>query len=252
MASADQGADVLEDGHGLLAVDDVLDGGFLSILTGDDIAGDILVSAEDIGDGAGGAVIRGEDEDVALVGSCSGGQVGFSQVLGDVELPVGGHLADDLAHLVAGQGGLVLQGNRFAGVLDDEGAIGDLGLQDIPGAFEEQEGVVVGGSAGIQVQRVAGAGGLVDQVLSLGFAHRNAVEGDVVVDGIGVADQAVIGDDLDAGSPGFFSSSGSSGAVLRADDEDFDALGDQGFNVGFFLGGVTLAEEDLDVVTGAW
>ena len=32
----DQGADILEDGHRLLAVDDVLDGSFLGILTGDD------------------------------------------------------------------------------------------------------------------------------------------------------------------------------------------------------------------------
>ena len=80
-------------------------------------------------------------------------------------------------------------------------------------------------------------------------AHGDAVEGDVVVHGIGVADQAVIGDDLHAGLAGFFSSGGSGGAVLRADDEDFDALGDQSFNVRFFLGGITLAEEDLDIVT---
>ena len=98
-----QGADVLEDGHGLLAVDDVLDGGLLSVLTGDDVAGDVLVGAEGIGDGAGGAVIGGQDEDVALVGGLGGGQVGFGQVLGGVEVPVGGDLADDLGLLVAGQ-----------------------------------------------------------------------------------------------------------------------------------------------------
>ena len=101
-------ADILQDGHGLLAIDDVLDGGFLSILTGDDIARDILVSGKGIGNGAGGAIIGGEDEDIALVGGGSGGQVGFSQVLGNVEVPVGGDLADDLAHLVTGQCRLVL------------------------------------------------------------------------------------------------------------------------------------------------
>ena len=83
------------------------------------------------------------------------------------------------------------------------------------------------------------------------FANRNAVEGHIVIDGIGVADQAVIGDHLDASGSGFFSSSSSSGGVLRADDDDFDALGDQSFNVGFFLGGITLAEENLDIVPGS-
>ena len=73
----DQGAHVFEDGHGLLAIDDVLDGGFLSILSGDEVAGDVFVSAEGVGDGAGGAVIGGKDEDVALVFCLGGGQVGL-------------------------------------------------------------------------------------------------------------------------------------------------------------------------------
>ena len=77
---------------------------------------------------------------------------------------------------------LSCRADGFAGVLDHEGAVGDLGLQDVPGALEEQEGVVVGGGARVQVQRVAGAGGLVDQVLGLGCAHGDAVEGHVVVD----------------------------------------------------------------------
>ena len=139
----------------MLAVDDILNGGNLGILTGDHVALDIRIGAEGVSNRAGGAVVGGEDEHIALVGCCGGGQVGLSQGLGGVEVPVGRDLADDLAHLVAGQFSLVLQANRFAGVLDDEGAISDLGLQHVPGAFEEQEGVVVGGSAGIQVQRVA-------------------------------------------------------------------------------------------------
>ena len=81
-------------------------------------------------------------------------------------------------------------------------------------------------------------------------AHGDAVEGHVVVDRVGVADQAVVGDDLDASLPGCFSGGGGGGAVLRADDQDFDALGDQGFDVGFFLGGITLAEQDFDIVAG--
>ena len=94
--------------------------------------------------------------------------------------------------------------------------------------------------------------GLVDQVLGLLRAHGDAVEGHVVVDGVGVADQAVVGDDLDAGLAGFVSGGGGSGAVLRADDEDFDALGDQRFDVLFFLGGRALAEEDFDFVSGGF
>ena len=164
-------------------------------------------------------------------------QVGLGQVLGDVEVPVGGDLADDLGLFVAGQRGLVLQRHGLARVLDHEGAVGDLGLQLVPGAFEEEEGVVVGGRAGVQVQVVAlGAAGLVDQVLAPGCAHGHAVEGHIVVDRIGVADQAVVGDHLDAGIARFFGRGRGSGGVLRADDQHFDALADQRFDVGLFLG----------------
>ena len=127
----------------MLAVNDVLNGCFFGILTGHGVAGHILVGAKGIGDRAGSPIVRGEDEDVTLVSSSGSGEVGFGEGLGGVEVPVGGDLADDLTHFVAGQSGLFLQGNRFAGVLDDEGAISDLGLQDVPGAFEEEEGVVI-------------------------------------------------------------------------------------------------------------
>ena len=52
-----------------------------------------------------------------------------------------------LALLVAGQGGLALQGHGQARVPDHERAVGDPGLELLPGAFEEGEGVVVGGRA---------------------------------------------------------------------------------------------------------
>ena len=100
---AHQGADILQHGHRLLAVDDVLDGSFLSILAGDIVLGHVLVSGEGIGDRASGAIIRGHNEHGALVRRLGRGQVGFRQVLGHVELPFGGHLADDLGHLFAGQ-----------------------------------------------------------------------------------------------------------------------------------------------------
>ena len=145
-----------------------------------------------------------------------------------------------------------MQGNRFAGVLDDKGAIGDLGLQNSPGAFEEQESVVVRGGASVQVQRGALGGVLVDQVLGLGLANRDAVEGHIEIDGVGTGHEAVIGNDLDASFAGFVNSGASSSSVLRADDQDFDALGQQRFDVGFFFGGIALAEHDLSAETSGF
>ena len=171
-------------------------------------------------------------------------QVGLGQVLGGVEVPVGGDLADDLGLFVTGQRGLVLEGHGFAGVLDHEGAVGDLGLDLLPGALEEDEGVVVGGRAGIEIQRVAlGGAGLLDQVLAPGRAHGHAVKGHIVVDRIGVADQAVVGDDLDARGFRFFGGRGGRRGILRGDDQHLDALADQRFDVRLFLGAVTLAEQ---------
>ncbi len=244
----DQGADILQHGHGLLAVNDVLDRSLLGILTGHHVTGNVAVCRERIGDRAGGSIVRGENEHVALIGGGRHGQICFCKGLGGVEIPVGGDLTDDLAHLVAGQACLVLQGNRLAGVLDDECAVGDLGLQDVPGTLEEQEGIVVGCRARIQVQRVAGAARLVNEVLSLRCAHSDAVERDVVVHRIGVEDQAVVGNDFHACGSGGFRGGGGGRTVMRCNDDHLDALADQGLDVRFFLGGVALAEEDLHLV----
>jgi N-acetylglucosamine kinase-like BadF-type ATPase len=46
----------------------------------------------------------------------------------------------------------------------------------------------------------------------------------------------------------FISGGRGSSTILRADDENFDALGDQSFDIGLLRGGVALAEEDLDGV----
>ena len=91
-----QGAHIFENGHALLAVNNVLDGSLFGILTGDEIAGHVFVGGKGIGNCTGGAVIRGQDKDIALVLSRGGGQVGFGQVLGRVEIPVGGNLANNL------------------------------------------------------------------------------------------------------------------------------------------------------------
>ena len=108
----------------------------------------------------------------------------------------------------------------FAGVLDDEGAISDLGLQHVPGAFEEDEGVVVGGGTSIEIERVAGAFGVVNQVLGLLGTNSQAVEGDVVIDGIGVTDQTVVGNDAYTSGFGCVGGGGSGRAILRGDDDE--------------------------------
>ena len=190
-----QGTDIFEDGHRLFAVDDVLDGGFFGILTGDVVVAHIAISGEGVGDGAGGSVVRSQDEDIPFICGGGGGQVGFGQILGDAEVPVGGDLTNDLGLFVTAEVYFAGEGFGFAGVLDDEGAIGNLGLQYVPGALEEDEGVVVGSSARIEIERVAGATGIVNQVLGLLGTNSQAVEGDVVVDGVGVTNQTVVGDD---------------------------------------------------------
>ena len=80
-------------------------------------------------------------------------------------------------------------------------------------------------------------------------ANCDAVKGHIVINRIGVADKPVVGNDLDACFPGGLCGGSGSGAVVRADDENLDALGDQIFNIRFFLGGITLAEENLNIVT---
>ena len=43
----------------------------------------------------------------------------------------------------------------------------------------------------VQIKREFGTGGLVDQVLGLGFTYGDAVEGDIVVHSLGVEDEPV-------------------------------------------------------------
>ncbi len=99
-----------------------------------------------------------------------------------------------------------------------------LGWRTDQRAGEEDEGVVVGGGAGIQIEVVALAGGLAHEELAPRGADGEAVEGDVVVDRVGVEDEPVIGYDLDAGGARLFGGGGGSSSVLRADDDDLGAL----------------------------
>ncbi len=122
-------------------------------------------------------------------------------------------------------------------------------MQLVPRALEEQEGVIVRSRAGVQVQIVARARSHVNQVLAPGLAHSDAVEGHIVIHRSRVADEAVVRNDLDARFIGRISGSGSGSAVMGANDEDFDPLSNQGFDVFLFLRGRTLAEQNLDFVT---
>src|SRR6185503_20159464 len=104
-----------------------------------------------------------------------------------------------------------------------------------------------GGGASIEVQRIARSTCLVDQVLCLRFADCDTVEGDVVVDGIGVEDQAIVGDNLHA-----CFARGLGSTILRGQDQHLNTLGDQVFNVGFLFCRIALAEEDLHVITSSY
>ncbi len=195
MAVIHQRAHILEDGHRLLAVDDVLHGSLLGILTGDVVRGHIGVSSEGICDGPGGAVVRGQDEDVALVGRGCGGQVGFGQVLGGVEVPVGRDLADDLGHLVTGQRRLcpAAQSPRSEFLITKvPSAI--LGCSTLQAPSKKMKALLSEAAPAYRYSGLPVPLGLVNQVLGLLGAHGDAVEGHVVVDRIGVADQAVVRD----------------------------------------------------------
>src|SRR5690242_1277446 len=90
---------------------------------------------------------------------------------------------------------------------------------------------------------------MIDEVLSLSGTYGNAVECDVEVNCIGVTDQAIVRNDCNSSSLGFFHCCTSGGTILRADDDDFYAGSDQSLNIGFFFCRIALTEEDLNVIT---
>ena len=127
-----------------------------------------------------------------LVLSRRRGQVGFRQVLGRVEVPFRGDLADDLPHLVAVSSALSCSATASLEFTMRERAVGDLRLQDVPCPSKNRKALLSRWPRRRTGQRVVGALGLVDQVLRLRLAHGDAVERRVVVYGVRVADQAVI------------------------------------------------------------
>ena len=88
---------VLEHGHALLAVLDVLEGSHFSVLTGDNIACHSSVSGESVRDGAGSTVVGSKDGDVALCLCVGSNEVCFREGLSGGEIPVGCDGAEDVS-----------------------------------------------------------------------------------------------------------------------------------------------------------
>ena len=76
-------------------------------------------------------------------------------------------------------------------------------------------------------------------------ADREAVECHIVINRVGTGNQPVISDNGHAGSLGLFNGSCGGSAVLRADDQHGNSLGDQRLNVCLLSRGRTLAEHNL-------
>ncbi len=128
---------------------------------------------------------------------------------------------------------------RGLAALDDELAAVDVGLQHAHRAVEEERGVVVVGRAGEQLD-VEGAlalceAELVDDVGRLQDADLEVVEGRVVVDVLGAADQPVVADHRDLRVGGALQDVGQRRAVDRRDDQRLDALGDHVLDLGHLV-----------------
>ena len=120
---------------------------------------------------------------------------------------------------------------------DHDGAIVDQRLQNRHRTIVEEEGVVVVGAAAEQFD-IPGLGvgeafgHAVDQAGGLLDADLEVVEGGIVVDIAAVADQTVIGDDLDPRCCGIFQRVRQGGAVNGRDDQNIHALGDHVLDLG--------------------
>ena len=135
---------------------------------------------------------------------------------------------------------------------DGEGSIVDLGLEHAHRAVEEDSGVVVirrtGEQLDVPLVLVALAlGEAVQQGLALQFADLEVVEREVVVDGLGVQDEAVVRDDDRAGLVSGLDLGRELRAVLGADDDDLGAVGDHRGDLVLLLGDRVAGRGVLDV-----
>src|SRR5699024_7288363 len=106
----------------------------------------------------------------------------------------------------------------------------DVGKQDIPGAGEEELGVVVVGAAGerFEVEGTGAAGEvkLLGDELALELSYLVVVEGRVIVDVLGAVDQAVVCDDRCILLLGLFEDRSENFTVDGGDHEDLGSAGD--------------------------
>ena len=188
--------DGLVDGHGLLARGDSLHGVELRVLARDEHLADQARRFEGRDRAARRAVVRGHDGlDVAV--RARDGVLRQAQSL--VGLPLLGELVGDDLHVAAV--------NRR--------------LEDVHLPLAQEQGVVVGGRSADE--DVVAFGHVLERVVGLHLAHLLDLVRDVEVN-VGVADEAVVGDDGDALAVRVLDDGGSDLAVVRRDDQNVHAL----------------------------
>ena len=108
-------------------------------------------------------------------------------------------------------------------------AVSDKRLQHVVLAFLEEDGVVIGLRAVDADELLLCAAFLrpeIGQVAGLQLADFHVIEGEVQVE-VAAGNQAIVGEDGDAGFVRLFHRTSHRGAVVRDDDEGIDAAGDQ-------------------------
>ena len=231
---------ILVNGHGLVAVNNVLEVADIAVLAGDDgLVGTGIVGDDGLCNARGSRVVGAEsnvkDSAVAVVGG--------KGVLEVLESGVG----------APRRSGDLLKGGLAGG--DLQGAGIDEGLEGIEGAVEEVAGIGVGRVAGGEldviglVARVLEVESL-DHVLRLQDADGVVIEG-YIVGNVRVLDQAVVGDDDNAGIGGVGQRLAQGGGVDGGDDEHVNAVGDHIGNIVVLLNSVIVGVGQLHLEAGS-
>ncbi len=220
--------------------DDRLDGRHFGVLAGDD-------RHRLIGGAVADALQRGDDADrEAVIGRQN-----------RVDMVLGVEGAEEVVHARLGDGGVPTQGRDLVHAhllgLHDEHALVDIGLQDRHRAVVEVEGVgVVGRPAEeLDVER-AGLARIEAEALDDGAGLQDAdleiVEGRVIVDVGRTDDQAVIGNDLDAGVGGLLQRVRERRAVDGGDHQRLLLLGDHVLDLRELVGNVVVGVLQVGLV----
>jgi len=202
--------------------------------SGDDAAGDSVERRQHAGEGLGAATIGGRDEV-------------FHALLRGFLRPA--QRGDGVERGLPG--------------LHNQRAVIDEGLEGVHGAIEEETRVVVVGGTGEQldVERALGTisdlfavavgeAQTVQQRRCLRDSDLVVVEGDVEVDVLVVADQAIVGDHRDVRGAGGVQLAGQCGAVDRGDDQDVRTVGDHLVDLLGLGRDVIVGELQVDLVAG--